>query len=367
MRPLASAFRSSGLIALGKTNTPEFGITGTTEPALFGPTRNPWDLGRIAGGSSGGSAAAVAAGIVPIRIPAACCGLVGLMPSRGRVIRTNAALDVPFGFSRNFIVSRSVRDSAAMLDVVADGSRYAPPTPEASWLAGHTLPPAPLRIAVSCTTASGRPVDPQISAAFERTLDLLQNLGHEIELRSIDADWRDFYRAFGTIGSTQLAADLQGLELDLGREPAEEDLEPLTWRAVRGGRKRTGMEVIEALRTMQAFTRNVEAFFTDIDVLMTPVLGTPLPPIGELDPSTVAPPEHDKRSARAFPFTPPFNATGQPAMSLPITTDADGLPVGMQFVGRYGDELTLLQLASQLEMQLDWDSRRDRLQAGAVT
>ena len=374
--PLAAAFRGSGLISIGKTNTPEFGITGTTEPGRFGPTRNPWNPERIAGGSSGGSAALVAAGVVPvahasdgagsIRIPAACCGLVGLMPSRGRTERPNAALDVPFGFSRNFIVSRSVRDSAAMLDVVANAGRYAPTSPHGSWQEGMLLPPGPLRIAASTETPSGRPVDPEIRQAFEQTVALLGDLGHFVEERTPQADWRRFYRAFGTVGSSQLAADVDGIERLLGRAPAESDLEPLTWRNLRAGRARTGVEVIEALRVLQQFTREMEAFFGEFDVLLTPVLGLPLPKVGWLDPVAVEPREHDRRSAQAFPFTPPCNATGQPAISLPLATDAEGLPIGMQFAGRFGAELTLLQLAGELEAARPWQQRRPVLAGTAA-
>lgn len=366
--PLAAAFRSSGLIALGKTTTPEFGITGTTEPALTGPTRNPWNPRHISGGSSGGSAAAVAAGVVPmahasdgagsIRIPAACCGLVGLMPSRGRVIRTTPALDVPFSFSRNFVVCRSVRDAAAMLDAVDDTSAYAPPAPTGSWQSGALMPPGPLRIAVSTATPSGRPVHPEIQAAFDQGVALLGDLGHFVEERDLDCDWRRFYRAFGTVGSSQLAEDVRALAGTLGREPDEQAFEPLTWRNVRAGRNRSGMEVIAALRELQTFTRRMERFFGGMDIFMTPVLGMPVPEIGWLDPVAVEPREHDKRSAAAFPFTPPFNATGQPAISLPLGEDSQGLPIGMQFIGRYGAELTLLQLAAELEVAQGWLERK---------
>jgi amidase len=366
--PLAAAFRRAGLVSLGKTTTPEFGITGTTEPALTGPTRNPWNPEHISGGSSGGSAAAVAAGIVPwahasdgagsIRIPAACCGLVGLKPSRGRALKPNDALDVPFGFSGNFVVTRSVRDCAAMLDAVTDRSRYAPPIPADGFLRGLARPPRSLRIVASMETPSGRPVDPEIAEAFEAALRLLESLGHRVELRAPQFDWRSFYRAFGTVGSAQLAADVRELEQEIGRPPEADEFEPLTRRNVDGGRQRSGMGVIGALRSLQRFTRDMEDFFADADVLVTPVLGTPVPPIGYLDPSALAPEEQDRRSARTFPFTPPFNATGQPAMSLPVATDPAGLPVGMQFVGNYGDDGLLLQLAGQLEIASGWLERR---------
>jgi amidase len=366
--PLAAGFRRAGLVSLGKTTTPEFGITGTTEPAVTGPTRNPWNPEHISGGSSGGSAAAVAAGIVPvahgsdgagsIRIPAACCGLVGLKPSRGRILKASDALDVPFGFSSNFVLTRSVRDCAAMLDAVSDHSRYAPIVPENGFLRGLARPPRSLRIVATTETPSGRPVDPEITEAFEATLRLLESLGHRVELRAPQFDWRAFYRAFGTVGSAQLAADVRELEQELGRPPRDDEFEPLTWRNVEGGRQRSGVGVIGALRSLQRFTRDMEDFFSDIDLMVTPVLGTPVPKVGYLDPSAMEPAEQDRRSARTFPFTPPFNATGQPAMSLPVATDSAGLPVGMQFIGNYGDDGLLLQLASQLEIASGWLERR---------
>lgn len=366
--PLAAAFRGAGLISLGKTTTPEFGITGTTEPALTGPTRNPWDPGRIAGGSSGGSAALVAAGVVPvahasdgagsIRIPAACCGLVGLKTSRGRTLPPCEALDVPFGFSSNFVVSRSVRDTVAMLDVVSQHSRYAPPIPDGGFTAAAQLPPRPLRIAASTATPSGRPVDPQIQAAFDACVKQLEDLGHFVDERTPEIDWRDFYRAFGAVGSAQLAADVRGLERQLGRSPEGDEFEPLTWRNVEGGRARSGVGIIDSLRVLQRVTRQLEAFFETCDLVLTPVLGTLLPRIGELDPVALAPEDQDRASAKAFPFTPPYNASGQPALSLPVGMDADGLPVGMQFVAPYGDEATLLQLAGQLETAVGWSGRR---------
>lgn len=369
--PLARAFRDAGLVSLGKTTTPEFGITGTTEPALTGATRNPWSPAHIAGGSSGGSAAAVAAGIVPvahasdgagsIRIPAACCGLVGLKPSRGRTRAPCDALDVPFAFSSNFVVSRSVRDSAAMLDAVALQSVYGPPRPDVPFAAGARRDPGPLVIAASHETPSGRPVDPEIAAAFDATCALLERLGHRVEIRTPDVDWRDFYRAFGAVGSAQLASDVRGLERELGRSPEQDEFEPLTWRNVEAGRARTGMGVIDSLRVIQRVTRRLEHFFAGIDVFLSPVLGTPIPEIGHLDPTAMAPEEQDRRSAATFPFTPPFNASGQPAMSVPMAQDSRGLPIGMQLSASYGDELVLLQLATQLEAETGWLDRRPDL------
>jgi amidase len=366
--PLAEAFKRAGLVTLGKTNTPEWGITGTTESALFGPCRNPWQREHIAGGSSGGAAAAVAAGLVPmahasdgagsIRIPAACCGLVGLMPSRRRQASAGRAFDVPFAFSRHFAVTRSVRDSARLLDVVRQRSPYGPPDPADTFSATLATPGPRLRIAASATKVSRQPIDATIEHAWRDTTKLLESLGHQVEDRHLDAVDMDFYRAFGTISSAQLAADLDRHVDAVGREPAAEEMEPLSWRNIKAGYKRSGTEIIEALRHIEAFTRRVSTFFDDIDIYLTPVLGTPVPKLGFLDPVTVEPREHDKRSGRIFPFTPPFNATGQPAISLPLGMDPDGLPIGMQLVGRYGADATLLNLAAELEAARPWAHRR---------
>lgn len=366
--PLAHTFKQAGLVTLGKTNTPEWGITGTTESALLGPCRNPWNPAHISGGSSGGAAAAVAAGLVPIahgsdgagsiRIPAACCGLVGLMPSRRRQASAGPAFDVPFALSRHFAVTRTVRDSARLLDAVTELSPYGPPDPVDTFAAAITVPGRRLRIAVSTAKASRRPIDPIVEKAWRNTADLLASLGHQVDERNLEVVDRDFYRAFGAISSAQLAADLDRHVAAVGRQPQDDEMEPLSWRNIKAGYKRTGPEIIDALRSIEAFTRQVAAFFTNVDVFLTPVLGTPVPEIGYLDPVAVEPREHDKRSGRVFPYTPPFNATGQPAMSVPVGIDPHGLPIGMQLAGRYGDDATLLNLAAELEAAQPWAQRR---------
>ncbi|MCR9279520.1 MAG: amidase family protein [Pseudomonadaceae bacterium] len=367
--PLASAFKASGVVAIGKTNTPEFGITGTTEPALFGPCRNPFDTSKIAGGSSGGSAAAVAAGIVPIahasdgagsiRIPAACCGLVGLMPSRGRTRSPGPIGDVFHSYSRHFVVSRSVRDTATMLDAVADDSPYAPPRDGRAY--AQRRDPGALTVRFSGSTPGGRPIDPQISAALARAAALVESLGHRVEEKCLDVDYRNFYRHFGVVGSAQLVADVDDDTRSMGREPEPGEFEPLTERNLSYGRSRTGAKVIHALRAVRAFTREVDAHFAEMDVFMLPVLGVPTPKIGYLDPVALEPAEQDKRSAEVFPFTPPFNGTGQPALSLPLGTDDSGMPIGIQFVARYGNEDVLMQLAYQLEEAAPWAHRYPEL------
>lgn len=364
--PLSAAFRASGVTAFGKTNTPEFGITGTTEPALFGPCRNPYQTDHISGGSSGGSAAAVAAGIAPIahaadgagsiRIPAACCGLVGLLPSRGRTRSPGAAGDVPHAYARHFIVSRSVRDSASMLQAVLDPSPYAPAAPASGFT--DLSPPPMLRIRYSGLRGSGKAVHPAIMDALNRCATLLQDLGHDVAEATLDVDYRRFYRSFGVIGAAQLARDVEDYALETGREARDELFEPLTRRNLSYGRSRRGTQVIHALREVRAFTREMDAAFANIDVYLQPVLGIPVPEIGWLDPNVLEPAEQDRRSAIAFPFTPPANGTGQPAISVPFGLDQAGLPIGLQFMGRFGADATLLKLARQLEAAAPWAEQR---------
>ncbi|MEM1434292.1 MAG: amidase family protein [Pseudomonadota bacterium] len=373
--PLSEALRASGIIAFGKTNTPEFGITGTTEPALFGPCRNPYATDRISGGSSGGSAAAVAAGIAPlahaadgagsIRIPAACCGLVGLLPSRGRTRSPGAAGDVFHAYARHFVVSRSVRDSATMLEAVRDHSPYAPPALglEAGASFAERRDPPPLRIRWSPLRISGRPVDPPVHAALERTAALLSALGHQVTEGRPALNYGRFYRSFGTVGAAQLARDIEDYAKKTGRTPDDELFEPLTLRNLSFGRSRSGTQVIHALREVKQFAREMDAVFTTLDVLVEPVLGVPVPEVGWLDPNLLDPKEQDRRSAIAFPTTPPANGTGQPSISLPLGMDADGLPIGVMFTARYGADATLLQLAYQLEEAAPWAQRRPALHA----
>lgn len=376
--PLSAAFRDSGIIAFGKTNTPEFGITGTTESALFGPCRNPYDTDRISGGSSGGSAAAVAAGIAPlahaadgagsIRIPAACCGLVGLLPSRGRTRSPGAAGDVFHAYARHFVVSRSVRDSALMLDAVRDDSPYAPVAlgcaAGAAFSERRSLPP--LRIRWSRQRVSGRPVDTEIAAVLERTAELLESLGHQLTEGLLNVDHARFYRSFGTIGAAQLARDVEDYARETERTPADDLFEPLTLRNLSFGRSRSGTQVIHALREVKQFARQVDQAFSEIDVLMEPVLGIPVPEVGWLDPNRLDPKEQDRRSAIAFPTTPPANGTGQPSISLPLGTDQRGLPVGVMFTARYGADATLLQLAYQLEEAAPWQQRLPKVHASKL-
>lgn len=371
---LVRRYRASGVILLGKTNTPEFGITGTTESALLGPCRSPWNPQHISGGSSGGSASATAAGMVPlahasdglgsIRIPAACCGLFGLKTTRERNPDGPSHGERFVGFSVDHVVSRSVRDSAAMLDATAypePGMPYPSLAKEGPFLAEVSRNPGRLRIAFSAETPSGRPIHAENQRALEETVSLLTSLGHELVEKKIDVDYRALYRAQAAIGACNAAASLDAMIERVGREPREEELEPLTWAGIRVGRKLKGDHVLTASRTLRQLCVEILAFFEDFDVFVNPVMGTPPPPIGHIDPVRLDTKEIGRRQSQAFPFTPPFNFTGQPAMSVPLCMSSEGLPLGLQFAGRYGDEATLFRLAGQLEQASPWAGRKPQV------
>lgn len=371
---LTARYRAAGVIPLGRTNTPEYGITGTTESAALGPCRNPWNPAHISGGSSGGSASAVAAGIVPmahasdglgsIRIPAACCGLVGLKVTRDRNPNLPDGFDYALGNVVDHVVSRTVRDSAVMLDATGypePGSSY-PAPPKAAPYADEILrSPGRLRIAWSSETPSGRPIDPEIQAALERTAALLKGLGHEVIEKGLGIDYRALFASRGPAAAANFAAGMARLIERVGHEPEPHELEPLTWASLKAGRRQTGADVMRSLQDTRMLNRQTLAFFEDVDVYLTPVLGTPVPQIGHIDPVNLEPREVNRRQGRAFPFTPPFNFSGQPSMSLPLETDSDGLPIGMMFTARYADEATLFRLAAQLEKEAPWAGRRPQV------
>ena len=371
---LARRFRASGVVLLGKTNTPELGITGTTESAHLGPCRNPWNPDHISGGSSGGAAAATAAGIVPlahasdglgsIRIPAACCGLFGMKTTRDRNPGGPRDPDRAIGFGVDHVVSRTVRDSAAMLDCTGHpepASPFAYPAKGRPYLQEVDTSPGRLRIAFSTETPSGRPIDAEIEAAAVETAALLESLGHIVEARGLGIDYRALYKTQGIVSAANAAANYRDLVARIGREASEDELEPLTWAGIRNGQKLSGEQVFGAWRRLRQFNREILLLFEEFDVFLTPVMGTSPPPIGHIDPVNLEPREVGKRQAKAFPFTPPFNFTGQPAMSVPLMESREGLPIGMQFAGRYADETTLFRLAAQLEQARPWIGRRPQV------
>jgi len=368
---LMRRYRASGVVPLGKTNTPEYGITGTAESALLGPCRNPWNPNHTAGGSSGGSAAAVAAGMVPlahasdglgsIRIPAACCGLVGLKVTRDRNPNLPDGFDYALGNVVDHVVSRTVRDSAAMLDATGyaePGSPYPAPQKSAPYLEEVSKSPGRLRIAWSAETPSGRPINPEIQAALEKTAETLRALGHEVIERGLGIDYRALYASRGPAAAANFAAGMARLIDQIGREPEPEELEPLTWATLKAGRRQTGPDVMRSLQETRMLNRKTLAAFEHFEVFLCPVMGEPPTEIGFLDPINLEPKEVNRRQGRVYPYTAPFNYSGQPSMSLPLAMSEAGLPLGMMFTARYGDEATLFRLAGQLEREVPWADRR---------
>lgn len=367
---LVGRYRAAGVVLLGKTNTPEYGITGTTESALLGPCRNPWNPDHIAGGSSGGAASAVAAGIVPmahasdglgsIRIPAACCGLVGLKVTRDRNPNLPDAYDYAQGFVVDHVVTRTVRDSAAMLDATGyaePASPYPAPPKDRPYLEEIRRDPGRLRIAFSSETPSGRPIDSEVRAALEGVAKQLEGLGHDVFEQGLGIDYRALYAARAPLSGANFAAGMKRLIAEIGREPEPDELEPLTWVSLKGGRKVSGEDALWGLQELRRLNRLTLSAFERFDVFLTPVMGTAPPPIGYLGPDQ-DPKELSRRQGRVFPFTPPSNFTGQPSMSLPLAWSDGGLPIGMMFTARYADEATLFRLAAQLESALPWKDRK---------
>jgi amidase len=370
---ITQRFREAGFVICGKTNTPEFAILPTTEPRRFGATHNPWDTTKTPGGSSGGSAAAVAAGFVPvahandgggsIRIPASCCGLVGLKPTRGRVSLAPRYGEVMGGLVCEHVVTRSVRDSAAVLDVlsvpVPGEPYYAPVTRGASFLdAAAPGSLAPLRIGLVTTAASDVAVHPDCVAAVESAASLCEGLGHHVEPAQLGIDGDEFTTHFINVWAAGNAWVMSDWEERIGRAATEEDVEPLTWALVGVGRALNAAQYLTAHQGLQRAARQMASVFANLDVLLTPTLGEPPLDLGSFDSPADNPLAGLFRAASFVPFTPPFNASGQPAVSLPLHWNGAGLPIGVQFAGRYGDEETLISLSAQLEEAQPWADRR---------
>lgn len=367
---LVSRLKSAGLILLGKTNTPEFGIVPTTEPALFGPSRNPWDVSRTTGGSSGGSAAAVAAGIVAvahandgggsIRIPASCCGVFGLKPTRARNPMGPDFGDMFTGLVAEHAVTRSVRDSAALLDITSGadlGDPYCAPAPPRPFLQEVGADPGRLRIGFTTAAHSEAPVHEDCVKAVLDAAKLCADLGHAVEEASPIISGEALTKTFMVMWSSGLVWTIDGYAHAAGREPSAEDFEPGTWMLYKMGQKHSAADYLLALQQVQRFSRLIAQFFVDYDVWLTPTLAQPPLPIGSFEPTAEDPLNGMRVAARFVPFTPICNATGQPAMSVPLYWNDAGLPIGTHFVGRFGDEATLLRLASQLEAARPWANR----------
>ena len=388
---LVKRFKAAGVVVVGKTNTPEFGLVPITEPELFGPTNNPWNLSRTPGGSSGGSAAAVASRMVPlahasdgggsIRMPASCCGVFGLKPTRGRNPIGPDFGEAWRGLTCDHVLSRSVRDSAAMLDATAGpdaGAPYYAVPPAHPFASEVARDPGKLRIAFTSEPFLGATVHKHCVIALEATARLCQDLGHEVVAAAPQIDGKAFARAFLTIVCVETRAAIEEGEVLLNRKASFRDFEPSTWVLGLLGRQCRAPELSKSLDLAQLIARQVGGFFEKYDALLTPTLARPPVVRGELQPKGMRATAMkllgslnagglinlmsgiDALAEHVFgfmPYTPLFNVTGQPAMSVPLYWNDGGLPIGMQFVGRYGDEATLFRLAGQLEKAEPWSER----------
>jgi amidase len=366
---LVRRLRDAGFVILGATNMPEFGILPTTEPRHTGPTRNPWEPSRTPGGSSGGSAAAVAAGLVPVahgsdgggslRIPAACCGLVGMKPSRGRISR-GPDLGDSFLVSEG-VLTRSVAETALLLDVLAGyepGDATWAPRPAEPYTLAMRRDPGRLRIAMSLANALDVDADPEVVHGLHSAATLMRDLGHEVVEDSPALPAPDWHDIFLNVFGPGIALGIGLGERLTGRPPDEDEIEPLTRAVWELARALPATGYLAALAQLQLIARSTVAFFADYDVLLTPVLAVRPLPIGELHGCGDEPLEDLRRAARFAPYTSLFNVTGQPAMSLPVGFGEDGLPTGVQLVGHPLGEETLLQVAAQVEAARPWADRR---------
>jgi len=375
---LVRALERAGFIVVGKTNTSELGILPAAEPPAWPPSRNPYDTTRGTGGSSGGSAAAVAAGLVPIahandgggsiRIPASCCGLFGLKPSRGRISFAPNLGDINGGLVNEHVVTRSVRDSAAVLDILAGtqpGDPYAAPPQLRPYTAELTTPTGRLRIGMHTKhpALDGSIVEshPDCVAAVEHTAKLLASFGHVVEpafpAALLEPEWTPRFLSLWAVGVTM---DLDEASASIGRRIEEHEVERLTWGLAELGRMISGPAYAEAWRWIHRNARRAAEWWLDYDLLLTPTVSEPPVPLG-----TFRSPDDDPlagifRAADFTPFTPPFNATGQPACSLPLYHNAAGLPIGTQLVAAYGREDLLLRVAAQLEAAQPFQHRATR-------
>jgi amidase len=380
---LAQRFKAAGLITIGKTNTPELGILPTTEPDAYGPTRNPWDTDRTPGGSSGGAAAAVASGMVPfahandgggsIRIPASCNGLVGLKPTRQRISEGPLVGDNLSGLTAELCVSRSVRDTAALLEAVhgpAPGDPYVAPAPSRPYTEELGEDPKGLRI--GWTTSSGVVIDAheECAAACAAAVSLLEGLGHHLEENSfadaaLGSGGVDITDSFTTRWAAGQAMLLDTLGVALGRELTADDVEPLTWALAEIGRDRSAGRYLSDVAIHHGITRMVAGWFdSGFDVMLSPTMAEVPSPIGSWDDSGERPLDAFDRALPAGAFTALFNVTGNPAISLPLHWTDAGLPIGVQLVAPYGREDVLIQIAAQLERAQPWADRTPPVYAG---
>ncbi len=367
---LTTRFLAAGLVPLGKTNVPEFGLLPVSESALYGPARNPWNPDHTPGGSSGGSAAAVAAGIVPlahandgggsIRIPASSCGLVGLKPSRARIPQGPMIGDAMSGLTTDLVVSRTVRDTAVALDIAAGpepGDPYFAPHHDGIWSEDVGTHPGNLRIGFTTKTPGGGAVHEECATAVKNTAKLLESLGHHVEEASPPLDNDMMQEAFMAIWATGVTQQIEVQNVLFGKTPNQGDLEPLTIGLWEAGKQISGADYLNAVAMLQIMSRGIAQWHDEYDLWLTPTLGEPPLRIGTVDINEGDPQKAFEPILDYVPFTPIENATGQPAISLPLHWTPDGLPVGVHFAGRAGDEATLIRIAAQLEQAQPWIDR----------
>ena len=366
---LVRRLREAGFVVVGTTNLPEFGILPTTEPRHTGPTRNPWALDRTPGGSSGGAAAAVASGMLPIahgndgggsiRIPASCCGLVGLKPSRGRVSRGPDLGDS--WLACDGVLTRTIADTALALDVLGGyevGDANWAPRPVEPYVTAMRRSPGKLRVAVTATNPFDADVDEEAVHGLRVAAELLQALGHEVV--EVAPAWPapDALNVFISVFGPAVALGIDAGVRRSGREPDEDELEPLSLAVYERARSTPSVSYLGAVAQLQALARGLVAFFADYDVLVTPGLAERPLPIGECNGLGSEPLEDLARSGLFTPYTSLFNVTGQPAISIPVGFGADGLPTNVQIVGKPLCEDTLLQVALQMEAAHPWAHQR---------
>jgi amidase len=371
---LVTRYKLAGLVIFGKTTSPELGLTTTTESVIYGLTRNPWNLERTSGGSSGGASAAVASRILPmahasdgggsIRIPASCCGLFGLKPTRGRVPMGPGQFEGWNGLSAHHAVTISVRDSAALLDVssgVELGAPYYPPPQHRPFLHEVGADPGKLRIALIADSPAGAPVDPECKEAATDAAKLCEDLGHKVDEAKWPVEAEILRGAFLPIVNVSVARALDDAEAGLGRPVTDKDVEPVTWAMAQQGRNVNSVAYSRAIATVHQIGFTMAKFQQTYDVIINPTLAKPPAPLGVLSLSPTDMRTFTKEITEFSPFTSIYNVTGQPSMSAPLHWTPDGLPVGVMFSARFGDEATLFRLASQLEKARPWAERKPKI------
>jgi amidase len=370
---LTIRFREAGLTLLGRTTTPEFGLAITTESLLMGATRNPWNLAMLAGGSSGGPAASVAAGILPIahasdgggsiRIPASACGLVGLKPSRGRVTQGPDSAEQLAGMLQEFVVSRTIRDTAAILDAVsqpAPGDPFIIMQPERPYIQEVNATPGKLRLAWTAQSwQPGTAVHPEVVRCVEQAAAKCDEMGHQVVETNPVFDYDEYLRALCILWGFGFDVSIDALAAKMGREINVETLEPVTLSWYDYARHLSAADAMTAEGIMNKFRRTFGRFFQEYDVLLTPTLAQLPEPLGKYvstrtDTDFVG---FMRLCDETCMHLPPFNVTGQPAISVPLGQSKSGLPIGVQFVARFGDEATLIRLASAFEQVMPWRDR----------